>query len=121
MAKVSLGRLSFVVHAHLDKSTVLLPCFPHYLFVDFLMRKLLASTVADVPPLHLNSRNDMLRANAVEIIASPRTSCFFGIYFFPAVVSTISILHRYSATISMLVLLAVEPHHYQQVLAHRFF
>ena len=35
--------------------------------------KLLTCSIADVPPLHLNSRNNMLRANAVRMIASPRT------------------------------------------------
>ena len=30
-------------------------------------------SIADVPPFHLNSRNNMLRAYAVRMIASPRT------------------------------------------------
>ena len=85
------------------------------------MRKLFASTVADVPPLHLNSRNDMSRAYAVRIIASPCTLRFFCIYFFPAVVLSVSILHRYLTTFSMLVRLAVELRRFQRVLAHRFF
>ena len=84
------------------------------------MREFLTCAVADVPPLHLNSRNDMSRAYAIRIIASPRTLRFFCIYFFPAVVFSVSILHRYSATISMLVRLAVELRRFQQVLAHRF-
>lgn len=54
------------------------------------MRKLLTCAVTDVPPLHLNSRNDMSRAYAVRIIASPRAKRFFCVWFVPAVVFTIS-------------------------------
>jgi len=54
------------------------------------MRKFFASAVADVPPLHLNSRNDMSRASAVEIIASPRTWGVLGVWLIPTVVFTIS-------------------------------
>jgi hypothetical protein len=54
------------------------------------MRKLLTCAVADVPPLHLNSRNDMSRAYAVRIIASPRAWRGLSVWFVPAVVSPVS-------------------------------
>jgi len=84
------------------------------------MRKLFACSIADVPPLHLNSRNDMIRPNARGITASPRTQSFFCIYFVPTIVSTVSILHSYLATISMLIQLAGELRHFQQVLVLHF-
>ena len=49
------------------------------------MRKLLTCSVADVPPLHLNSRNDMSRPNAKGITASPRAQSFFCVWFVPTV------------------------------------
>ena len=91
-----------------------------YLFVGFLIGKLFACSIADVPPFHLNSRNDMRRAYAVRITASPCTLCFFCIWLIPTIVPTVSILHRYLATISMLIQLAVELRHFQQVLVLRF-
>ena len=57
------------------------------------MRKLFACSIADVPPLHLNSRNDMSRPNAVRITASPCAWCFFCICLIPTVVSTVSVFH----------------------------
>ena len=84
------------------------------------MRKFLTRSVANVPPLHLNSRNDMSRAYAVRIIASPCALRFFCIWLIPTIVFTVSILHCYPATISMLIQLAVELRHFQQVLTHRF-
>ncbi len=50
------------------------------------MRKLLTRSVADVPPLHLNSRNDMSRPNARGITASPRAKSFFCVWLVPTVV-----------------------------------
>ena len=84
------------------------------------MRKLLACSVADVPPFHLNSRNDMSRAYAPRITASPCALRFFCIWLIPAIVSTVSTLHRYLATISMLIQPAGELPRFLQALVLRF-
>ena len=84
------------------------------------MRKLFACSVADVPPFHLNSRNDMSRAYAARITASPCALRFFCIWLIPTIVSTVSTLHRYLATISMLIQPAGELPRFQQVLVLHF-
>ena len=50
------------------------------------MRKLFACSIADVPPLHLNSRNDMSRPYATRITASTRSQSFFCVWLVPTVV-----------------------------------
>jgi len=56
------------------------------------MGKLFACSIADVPPLHLNSRNDMSRPYATRITASTRSQSLLCIGFFPTIVSTVSSL-----------------------------
>ena len=54
------------------------------------MRKFLTRSVANVPPLHLNSRNDMSRAYAVRITASTSANSVFCVCFVPTVVFSVS-------------------------------
>jgi hypothetical protein len=60
------------------------------------MGKLLSCSVADVPPLHLNSRNDMSRPYAIRITASTRSQSLVCISLIPTIVFPISVLHTKS-------------------------